>query len=80
VRRYIMTGAPGAGKTSILATLRARGYAVVNEAATDVIARELACGREHPGVGIGFIGARVVRPVADLHAGLGQVRRTAGHT
>jgi len=40
LRRYIITGAPGAGKTTILETLRERGHAVVGEAATDVIARD----------------------------------------
>jgi predicted ATPase len=48
MRRYIITGAPGAGKTTILAALRERGYAVVDEAATDVIARRHACGVEEP--------------------------------
>jgi predicted ATPase len=48
VRRYIITGAPGAGKTTLLAALRDRGYAVVDEAATDVIAREQALGRDEP--------------------------------
>jgi predicted ATPase len=37
VRRYILTGAPGAGKTSIALALRARGLHVIDEAATDVI-------------------------------------------
>jgi predicted ATPase len=36
-RRYVLTGAPGAGKTTIAAALRERGYTVVDEAATDVI-------------------------------------------
>ncbi|MEU4237082.1 AAA family ATPase [Actinoplanes sp. NPDC026619] len=44
MRRYIITGAPGAGKTTVLAGLRDRGYAVVGEAATDVIARDHAAG------------------------------------
>jgi hypothetical protein len=38
MRRYIITGAPGAEKTAILQELKVRGYAVVGEAATDVIA------------------------------------------
>lgn len=38
VRRYILTGAPGAGKTTVAHALRARGHHVVDEAATDVIA------------------------------------------
>ena len=46
MRRYIITGAPGAGKTTILAALRELGYAVVEEAATDVVAREQALGRD----------------------------------
>jgi predicted ATPase len=48
MRRYIITGAPGAGKTTIVAGLRALGYATVDEAATDVIAREQARGVEEP--------------------------------
>jgi len=48
MRRFIITGAPGAGKTTILAALHDRGYAVVHEAATDIIAREEALGRTEP--------------------------------
>jgi predicted ATPase len=57
VRRYIVTGAPGAGKTTIVAGLRDRGYAVVGEAATDVIAREQALGRDEPWRDTGFVDA-----------------------
>src|SRR5947207_9871495 len=42
MKRFILTGAPGAGKTSILRALGAEGYAVVPEAATDVVAARLA--------------------------------------
>jgi predicted ATPase len=42
MKRFILTGAPGAGKTSILQALAASGYAVVPEAATDVVAARLA--------------------------------------
>ncbi|MBM0260113.1 AAA family ATPase, partial [Micromonospora sp. 4G55] len=35
---YILTGAPGSGKTAILRQLEIDGHAVVEEAATDVIA------------------------------------------
>jgi predicted ATPase len=38
MKRYILTGTPGCGKTSILRLLEVAGYAVVEEAATDVIA------------------------------------------
>lgn len=48
VKRYILAGAPGAGKTTILRGLRERGWAVVEEAATDVIAREQAVGVSEP--------------------------------
>jgi predicted ATPase len=41
---FILTGAPGAGKTSILRALAARGRRVVTEAATEVIARLTAQG------------------------------------
>lgn len=70
MRRYILTGAPGAGKTTILAGLLERGYAVVDEAATDVIARSHASGQDEPWRDAGFLDAiaqlqhqREVRPV-----------------
>ena len=36
-QRYILTGTPGSGKTTILSALRERGHHVVDEAATDII-------------------------------------------
>lgn len=48
LRRYVLTGAPGAGKSSIGMALRGRGYLVVGEAATDVIASEQARGVDEP--------------------------------
>ena len=53
--RYILTGAPGAGKTALLRLLERRGHAVVEEAATDVIALEQALGRPEPWTDPGFI-------------------------
>jgi len=47
-RRYILTGAPGSGKTSILQALQRRGYDVVPEAATTVITEEQAAGIGRP--------------------------------
>ena len=44
MRRFIITGAPGAGKTSILRQLELDGFSVVEEAATDVIAAAHARG------------------------------------
>lgn len=48
LKRFILTGAPGSGKTSILRTLEKQGFAVVEEAATDVIAAEQANGTSEP--------------------------------
>src|SRR5438876_6931506 len=53
---YILTGAPGAGKTAILRMLEAGGYPVVEEAATDVIALGNALGRDEPWQDSDFIG------------------------
>ena len=48
MKRYILTGAPGAGKTAILRQLELDGYGVVEEAATDIIAIEQAQGVADP--------------------------------
>lgn len=54
-QRYVLTGAPGSGKTTIATELRARGYTVVDEAATDVIARRQAWGDDEPWTEPGFL-------------------------
>jgi predicted ATPase len=46
MQRFILTGAPGAGKTIILRQLERGGFAVVEEAATDLIALVTAQGVE----------------------------------
>src|SRR5258708_18317144 len=38
MKRFILTGTPGAGKTAVLRQLERDGFGVVEEAATDVIA------------------------------------------
>ncbi len=48
MRRYIFTGTPGCGKTTVLAILAERGFAVAPEAATDVIAIAHAAGVAEP--------------------------------
>jgi predicted ATPase len=45
---YILTGAPGSGKTAVLRLLETLGYPVVEEAATDVIALAHAQGHDEP--------------------------------
>ncbi|MBQ0905893.1 AAA family ATPase [Micromonospora sp. U21] len=47
-RRYVLTGAPGAGKTTLIQALRRRGHLVVPEAATDIIAARQAQGCVEP--------------------------------
>jgi len=48
MRRFIITGAPGAGKTAIIRQLEIDGFSVVEEAATDVIAASQARGTAEP--------------------------------
>lgn len=55
MRRYVLTGTPGAGKTAVLGALAARGLAVVPEAATDVVARALERGVSAPELTASFI-------------------------
>lgn len=57
LRRYVLTGAPGAGKTVLLRRLETLGFAVVEEAATDVIALEQARGIAEPWLEPGFLDA-----------------------
>jgi predicted ATPase len=55
MKRFILTGTPGSGKTSILHELKRRGYSVVEEAATDVIAREQMLGNPEPWLQADFL-------------------------
>ncbi|WP_030899001.1 AAA family ATPase [Streptomyces sp. NRRL F-5126] len=55
MRRYVLTGTPGAGKTSILRRLAELGHEVVEEAATSVIARSQARGVDEPWTRASFI-------------------------
>lgn len=48
MKRFIITGAPGAGKTAIIRQLELDGFSVVEEAATDVIAAAQAQGTAQP--------------------------------
>jgi predicted ATPase len=57
VRRFIITGAPGAGKTAIIRQLELDGFSVVEEAASDVIAAAHARGTAEPWKHPSFIDA-----------------------
>jgi predicted ATPase len=48
MRRFVLTGAPGSGKTAIIRQLELDGFSVVEEAATDIIALEQARGVTEP--------------------------------
>jgi len=55
MKRFILTGTPGSGKTAILRQLELEGYGVVEEAATDVIALQQAQGIAEPWTQATFI-------------------------
>ncbi|MBV2153297.1 AAA family ATPase [Kitasatospora sp. SUK 42] len=57
MKRYLLTGTPGAGKTAILRRLEWEGYPVVEEAATDVIALRQAQGEREPWTDPSFVDA-----------------------
>jgi len=57
MKRFIVTGAPGCGKTAIIRQLEHDGLSVVEEAATDVIALEQARGIAEPWTHPSFIDA-----------------------
>jgi len=46
---FAVTGGPGAGKTALMAALRARGETCVDEPARFVLQREARAGRPRPG-------------------------------
>ena len=55
MKRFIITGAPGSGKTMIIRQLELDGFSVVEEAATDVIAAAQARGTPEPWTNPSFI-------------------------
>lgn len=57
MRRFVITGAPGAGKTAIVRQLELEGFSVVEEAATDVIAAAQLQGTVQPWTHPSFIDA-----------------------
>lgn len=59
LKRYILTGAPGSGKTAIIRRFELDGFPVVEESATDVIAAAQARGIAEPWTDPSFIDAIV---------------------
>ena len=57
MKRFIITGAPGAGKTAVIRELELEGFSVVEEAATDVITAAQARGMTQPWTDPSFIDA-----------------------
>jgi predicted ATPase len=61
MQRFILTGAPGSGKTAILRHLETQGFGVVEEAATDLIAL-----RQSEGIAEPWMQPRFLSDVAEL--------------
>ena len=59
MKRFILTGTPGSGKTAILRQLEIDGFSVVEESATDVIALWQARGIAQPWTDPAFLDAIV---------------------
>jgi predicted ATPase len=57
MRRFVITGAPGAGKTAVLRQLELDGFSVVEEAATDVISAAHEQGKAEPWMHPSFLDA-----------------------
>lgn len=55
MKRFIISGAPGAGKTALIRELEFEGFGVVEEAATDVIAKAHAAGTPEPWTDPSFV-------------------------
>lgn len=71
MKRFILTGTPGAGKTAILRQLEMDGYGAVEEAATDVIALWQARGVPEPWTDAAFIDAVVeLQTLREMRAGM----------
>ena len=68
VRRYVLTGTPGAGKTTLIRALGDQGFPVVEEAATEVNARMLARGIAQPHLETDFLDQILALQIERLHA------------
>ena len=61
MKRFILTGTAGAGKTTILQALDQLGHSVIAEAATDIIAEQQAAGISNPWESIEIVDHFVTR-------------------
>jgi predicted ATPase len=66
MKRFVVTGAPGSGKTCVIRQLELEGFAVVEEAATDIIALDQSLGNAEPWKSASFL---------DAVAGLQKIRQ-----
>jgi predicted ATPase len=55
IKRFIFTGTPGSGKTSVILALEKLGYDVIHEVPTDVISQEQAKGIKKPWESLEFV-------------------------
>jgi predicted ATPase len=70
VRRYILTGTPGCGKTSVIKSLEAKHQRVIHEAATDIISSDQKMGNMEPWKNSDFIDRIIeVQKERQLNAG-----------
>ena len=74
MKRYILTGTPGSGKTAIISALAAQGNCVAREAATDVIAEEAKRGVLEPWLDPGFIDRIIALQAEQQMASAGDVQ------
>lgn len=71
MKKYVLTGGPGNGKTTIIEILASRGYAIVPEAARIIIDEERAKGSDIlPWKNLAQFQARVVEKQLELEGGI----------
>jgi predicted ATPase len=74
-KKYLITGGPGAGKTSLLQTLEHSGYPCSPEASRQLIAEEVAKGSQClPWINLSCFAGKVLNRMVALHT------QTAAHT
>jgi predicted ATPase len=79
MKRFILTGAPGSGKTAVIRQLELEGFGVIEEAATAVIALEQARGNTEPWKQASFIDAVVTLQKQRLERASSQIGQIQFH-